>query len=105
MNKNDILKMLGKAFMHKNKAQMLLTEAVRETAKAKGFKNHELFECSFASGNETVVCFNQDFEMANLDLKEMMEMSFDEIIDKFSSWYLKYDEASMELLKERGGEE
>lgn len=105
MKKKDILKTLDKAIAYKNKAEILLTKAVRETAKAKGFKNYTLFECSFASGDETVVCFNQDFEMANLDLKEMMEMSFDEIINKFSSWYLKYDEGSMELLKEKGGEE
>lgn len=105
MSKNDILETLDKAFLYKNKAQMLLAEAVRETAKSKGFKNYTLFGCSFANDNETVVSFNQDFEMADLDLREMMEMSFDQIIKKFSSWYLKYDKVSMELLKEKGGQE
>lgn len=106
MKREDFfLKKIKKAFSLCNEAQSILNKVVAEVAKEKGFKNYHLFECSFATGNETVVAFNQDFESADLDLREMIFMSYDEIIERFSSWYLKYNEDSMNLLKEKEGGE
>jgi hypothetical protein len=56
-----------------------------------------LFEASFAGGSETVISFNRDCEMADLDIRIAEEMTKDEIIKCLLA--SKPSEETRELLK------
>ncbi len=50
----------------------------------KGFPPHiaVMFDCDFAGGNETIIKFNNDGEMCDLDLRIASGMTKEEIISK-----------------------
>lgn len=88
------------AFKHKIAAEDNLTKCVQSIAKRKGFVNWKEFDCCFASGNETVVQFNGEFAGMDLDILTMSNMTAEEIIDRFTTWYSEYSRDSLELLKQ-----
>lgn len=88
MNNEIFYKKFSKASELSNKADDIISELAKSIAKEKGFKNWHLFSANFATGNETVVAFNQECEMPDLDLVSMNGMTREEIIEMFTKWYL-----------------
>lgn len=78
------LELISKANELVVSAEHTLIKAAQLIAKTKGFQkdNINLFAATFASGNETVVSFNRECEMADLDLRAMWGMTKNEIIDR-----------------------
>ena len=70
------------AFEKKVESEKLLDKAVQTLMSEKGFSKEavSLFNACFAGGNETVISFNLEGEMADLDLAIASIMSKDEII-------------------------
>lgn len=77
---------LGKAKESKRKSEGYLDEAVRSLMASKGFATEQtlMFEACFASGDETVISFNKECEMADLDVGVAAKMTKDEIIERLS---------------------
>ena len=99
--KNEILyKKLSKANELQEKAHDIISNLAKQIGKEKGFKNWKLFSADFATGNETIVSFNFECEMSDLDLTEMNDMTKKEIIDKFTSWYIRITKETVKLLNE-----
>ena len=75
-------KFLRRAFEKKCQSQQLLREAVVMLMKEKGFDDDiaMMFDCDFAGGNETIIKFNNDGEMCDLDLVFASMMTKEEII-------------------------
>lgn len=75
-------KLLSKAIDCKNKSENLLEEAVQELMRTKGFSDEQiaLFDASFATGNETVVSFNDDGENGDFGIESYCFMTKEEII-------------------------
>lgn len=75
-------KLLRKAFEKKCESQQLLHEAVVALMREKGFAEEiaVMFDCDFAGGNETIIKFNSDAEMCDLDLIFVSAMTKEEII-------------------------
>jgi patatin-like phospholipase/acyl hydrolase len=71
---------LNKAIETKVKSERFLNESVRALMACKGFTQLSLFEACFVGGEETVISFNRECEMANLDIKIAAKMTKDEII-------------------------
>ena len=96
------LELISKANELAVSAEHTLVKAVQLIAKIKGFQkeNIDLFSASFASGNETVVSFNGDCEMADLDLRVMWGMTKTEIIDRLLLECENSDETKNILLSE-----
>lgn len=88
---------LDDALLNKNKAEKCLTESVRFLMLDKGFspKEVELFNAAFTSGDETVITFNEEGEMADLDIRVAASVSKDYIISRLSNHISK---ESVELL-------
>ena len=80
--KKDWITLLRQARAHYHKGDTKLQEAVKSLMMDQGFNNDviNLFQCNFASGAETIISFNQDGEMADLDLCEASTMTREEII-------------------------
>ena len=74
--------LMRKAFSYKCQSEQYLRDAVVTLMLQKGFQKDiaELFDCDFAGGNETIVLFNGDGEMSDLDLRYVRSMSREEII-------------------------
>lgn len=79
---------LDKAKESKRKSEGYLDEAVRSLMASKGFATEQtlVFEACFASGDETVISFNQECEMADLDVGVAAGMTKDEIIERLSRY-------------------
>ena len=77
---------------------LYLSKAVRQFMKEKGFEGQilEMFDMDFASGTETIIKFNNDGEMADLDILTASQMTKEEIIEKLSQYMTKN---SIKLLK------
>lgn len=90
---------LNKAKKTKIKSEGYLDEAVRSLMASKGFATEQtlMFEACFASGNETVISFNQECEMADLDIGVAAAMTKDEIIQRLSRYA---SDETIKLLKE-----
>ena len=75
---------MRKAFKNKCQSEQYLRDAVVTLMLQKGFQKNiaEMFNCDFAGGNETIVKFNNDGEMSDLDLRCVRSMSREEIISK-----------------------
>lgn len=75
-------KTLSDALKRKAEAEALVSKATKELMKSKGFSKEQvdLFDASFASGNETIVVFNDDGEFCDLGLENFCEMTKEEII-------------------------
>lgn len=84
-------RILSNAIAHKIKSESLLTKAVRELMRAKGFSEEQcqLFDACFASGSETVVTFNYDGEYADFGLENYGNMTKEEIINYMSKFLMK----------------
>ena len=76
---------LDKAIKAKIVSEKYLDESVRALMACKGFTKIYLFEASFAGGMETIISFNRDCELADLDIKIAEGMTKDEIIDSLLS--------------------
>lgn len=76
--------LLRLAFKKKSQSQQYLRDAVVTLMKQKGFSDEIAvkFDCDFAGGNETVIKFNNDGEMCDLDLRIISEMNKEEIISQ-----------------------
>jgi len=99
--KNDILhKRLSKAYELEVKSHNIINKLVKQIGKDKGFKNWELFSADFAKGNETVISFNYECEMSDLDLITFNDMTKEEIISRFTEWYQHVSKETIELLNE-----
>lgn len=79
-------KLLNKAFSARYQAEGLLDEAVVELMKSKGFSEEIAlkFRACFASGTETVISFNYEGELADLDVGVANSMNKEEIIERLS---------------------
>lgn len=90
---------LGKAKKAKTESEGFLDEAVRSLMKCKGFTTEQIlmFEACFASGDETVITFNKECEMADLDVGVAAKMTKNEIIERLSRGA---SEETIKLLKE-----
>lgn len=88
---------LDKAVKAKIESERCLDESVRALMACKGFTQLSLFEATFAGGSETVISFNRDCEMADLDIKIAAGMTKDEIINLLLS--SKPSKETRELLK------
>ncbi len=77
---------LDKAVEAKIESERCLDESVRSLMKLKGFTTKQvlLFEACFAGGSETVITFNKECEMADLDVGVAAKMTKDEIIERLS---------------------
>lgn len=93
-------KKLSKACELKDNAHDIISNLAKKIGKEKGFKHWDLFSASFAEGNETVVTFNDECEMSDLDLTIMQDMEKDEIIKKLTPWYCEISEKTHLLLNE-----
>ena len=89
---------LDKAVKAKVESERCLDEAVRALMACKGFTQLSLFEACFAGGQETVISFGRECEMADLDIKVAAEMTKVEIIECLSRY------ASDETIKLLKGE-
>lgn len=80
-----------KAFEKKVESEKLLDKAVQTLMGEKGFSKETVshFNACFAGGNETVISFNQEGEMADLDLTIASTMTKDEIIYCLSQFLSK----------------
>lgn len=89
---------LDQACKYYHKCDGNLQEAVRRLMIEKGFPEEiaKKFRCDFASGMETVISFDQDGEMADLDLNLASTMTKDEIINYMSRYMKQY---TIETLK------
>ena len=76
------------AFEYYYKCDGKLQEAVRSLMMEKGFPEEiaNKFRCDFASGTETVISFEQEGEMADLDLDLASTMTKEEIINYMSRY-------------------
>ena len=76
--------LLREAFKKKSQSQQYLRDAVVTLMKQKGFPDDiaVMFDCDFAGGNETVIKFNNDGEMCDLDLRIVSGMNKEEIISQ-----------------------
>lgn len=96
------LELISKATEIVISAEHTLIEAAKLIAKTKGFRKENInsFAATFASGNETVVSFNGECEMADLDLRVMWGMTKNEIIDRLMECE-NSDETNNILLSEK----
>lgn len=100
MDYKRIADKLDKAIKSKVKSQALLDEIVGYIAKEKGFKNHKLFNCNWASGSDTVVTFNFECEMSDMDLEYMVYNTREDIIQRLSKYKDNVSEETIKLLNE-----
>ena len=99
--KNEVFyKKLSKACELNDESNDIISNLAKRIGKEKGFKNWDLFSACFTTGRETVVSFNQECEMSDLDLVVMKGMTREEIIEKFTTWYQNISEETIGLLKE-----
>lgn len=98
MAKNSWQIYLDKAVKAKIESERCLGEAVHALMACKGFTQLSLFDACFAGGVETVISFNRECEMADLDIEVAAGMTKDEIIDRLLS--TKPSKETIELLKE-----
>lgn len=84
-------RLLSNAIAHKIKSESLLTKAVRELMRAKGFSEEQcqLFDACFASGSETVVTFNNDGEDNDFGLENYSGMTKEGIINYMSRFLME----------------
>lgn len=75
---------LDKAIKAKIESERCLDEAVRALMACKGFTKLSLFEACFAGGQETIISFNKECEMSDLDVGVADGMTKDEIIERLS---------------------
>ena len=77
---------------------LYLAKAVRQFMKEKGFEDDilEKFDMNFASGTETIITFNSEGEMADLDILTASLMTKEEIIEKLSK---EMSKRSIKMLK------
>lgn len=77
-------KLLAKALEHKQKSEGYLDLAVQQLARDCGFSHEEslLFSADFASGTETVVKYDGEGEMADLEIRYMYGMSKEDILKR-----------------------
>ena len=90
---------LDKAIKAKTESERYLDESVRFLMACKGFTGKQLllFEACFAGGSETVITFNKECEMTDLDVSVAAEMTKDEIIKRLSR---DASDETIKLLKE-----
>lgn len=85
------LQLFNQAFEKKVESEKFLDKAVQTLMSEKGFSKEAVshFNACFAGGNETVISFNQEGEMADLDLTIASTMTKDEIIQCLSRFLSK----------------
>ena len=90
---------LDKAIKAKIESERYLDESARALMACKGFTEKQLllFESCFAGGCETVITFNKECEMADLDMNVAAKMTKDEIIEWLSR---DASDETIKLLKE-----
>lgn len=79
-----------------SKADGYISLAAQHLMNEKGFLNYHLFGASFAGGGETVITFNGEGAMADLDIMVASKMSREEIIKTLSRFLSDED---IELLE------
>ena len=77
-------KLLAKALEHKQKSEGYLDLAVQQLARDCGFSYEEslLFSADFAGGSETIVKYDDEGEMADLEIRYMYGMSKEDILKR-----------------------
>ena len=97
MNNKKAEKLYYKAIDAKNESEGLLSEAVKEIARKKGFieENVLLFDACFASGDETIITFNGEGEMYDTGIELFDSMTKEEFVD----WFTRRKELSEESVK------
>lgn len=75
-------KMIEKSLLYKQKSEDLLQTAVKECAKKKGFVNYKLFSADYATGNEILIKFNDECEMADFQFEDFLYKTKIEIVDR-----------------------
>lgn len=98
MDYKRIAKKLELAIKYDVKSQALLDEIARYIAKEKGFKNYNLFSACWAGGGDTVVHFNSECAMCDMDLSFMVYNTREDIIERLSRYREK--EETIKLLNE-----
>lgn len=98
MDYKRIAKKLELAIKYDVKSQALLDEIARYIAKEKGFKNYNLFSACWAGGGETIVHFNTEREMSDMDLTYMVDNTREDIIKRLSRYNVS--EETIRLLNE-----
>ena len=84
MKKTALIKELNKAFTYMGMSRGILDDLAKRIAKDKGFKNYHLFDAVWATGGETIVHFNTDCELSDMDLCYMFAHTKQEIIERLS---------------------
>jgi len=100
MKTDTLYKRLSKSCELKVKSHDIINKLAKQIGKEKGFKNWHLFSADFATGNETVVSFNYEGEMSDLDLTIFNNMTKEEIICRFTEWDQNISKETIELLNE-----
>lgn len=77
-------KLFSKALEHKRKGEEYLDLAAQQLARDCGFSYEEslLFSADFATGTETVVKYDNEGEMADLEIRYMYGMSKEDILKR-----------------------
>ena len=94
--KQEWKQLLIKGNVYLSKGQSLIDEATKSLMREKGFKNWEMFDACSASGGETVIRFDYEGEMANLDIMIASTMTKEQIIKNLSRYMS--DEIDLGLL-------
>mgnify|MGYP007012520359 CR=1 len=84
MKKTILTKELNKAFTYKAMSEGILADLVKRIAEEKGFKNYHLFDAVWATGGKTIVHFNTDCELSDMDICYMYTHTKQEIIERLS---------------------